>query len=137
NGGKLLSPYIPRKAEEKVMPRVRRQINVDQRTLQEMVPGMIGSVNYGSGRRAFDPVETIAGKTGTCVDQNGWVGLFTSYAPLSDPKLAVAVIARGTDAHGHVAAAIAGRIYRELNGRFGVTTNLQIAKSTGTNPANI
>jgi cell division protein FtsI/penicillin-binding protein 2 len=31
-----------------------------------MVPGMVGSVNYGSGRRAFDPFETIAGKTGTC-----------------------------------------------------------------------
>jgi len=43
---------------------------------------MIGSVSYGSGKRAFDPQATVAGKTGTCIDHGTWVGLFTSYAPL-------------------------------------------------------
>jgi hypothetical protein len=39
----------------------------------------------------------------------------------------VVVIARGADAHNHFPAAVAGRIYRDLNGRFGTPANLQIA----------
>jgi hypothetical protein len=94
-----------------------------------MLPGMIGSVSYGSGRRAFDSQETVLGKTGTCIEQGTWVGLFTSYAPLKNPKLAVVVIARGADGRNHFPAAVAGRIYRDLNGRFGTTANMQIAAS--------
>jgi membrane peptidoglycan carboxypeptidase len=92
-----------------------------------MIPGMIGSVNYGSGRKAYDPLQTVAGKTGTCNGGSSWVGLFTSYAPLANPRLAVVVITRGTDAHHHLPAAVAGQIYRDLHQRFGTPTNLQIA----------
>ncbi len=88
---------------------------------------MVGSVNYGSGRRAYDPTQTVAGKTGTCIGQGGWVGLFTSYAPLANPRLAVVVIAQGSDARGHFPAAVAGEIYRELNHRFGTAINMQVA----------
>ncbi|HEX8160496.1 MAG TPA: penicillin-binding transpeptidase domain-containing protein [Pyrinomonadaceae bacterium] len=122
NGGTLLTPHLPRTPEEdlKFKPEVRRQLNVPQESLRRMMPGMIGSVNYGSGRKAYDPQQTIAGKTGTCIGSGGvWVGLFTSYAPVEDPQLAVAVVGRGTDAHSHVPAAIAGQIYRTLNYRFG------------------
>ncbi|SRR5260370_607748 len=42
-------------------------------------------------------------------------------------RRAVVVIARGADAHGHFPAAVAGQIYRDLNGRFGTPTNLQLA----------
>jgi membrane peptidoglycan carboxypeptidase len=122
NGGTLLTPHLPRTPEEdlKFRAEVRRQLNVPQESLRRMMPGMIGSVNYGSGRKAYDPQETIAGKTGTCIGSGGvWVGLFTSYAPVEDPQLAIAVVGRGTDAHSHVPAAIAGQIYRTLNYRFG------------------
>jgi penicillin-binding protein 2 len=122
NGGTLLTPHLPRTPEEdlKFKPEIRRQLNVPQESLRRMMPGMIGSVNYGSGRKAYDPQETIAGKTGTCIGSGGvWVGLFTSYAPVEDPQLAIAVVGRGTDAHSHVPAAIAGQIYRTLNYRFG------------------
>jgi membrane peptidoglycan carboxypeptidase len=87
-------------------------------------------VNYGSGRKAYDPMQTVAGKTGTCNGGAGsWVGLFTSYAPLANPRLAVVVITRGTDAHRHLPAAVAGQIYRDLHQRFGTPTNLQIAST--------
>jgi membrane peptidoglycan carboxypeptidase len=122
NGGTLLTPHLPRTPEEdaKFKPEVRRQLNIPQESLRRMLPGMIGSVNYGSGHKAYDPAETIAGKTGTCIDRDRvWVGLFTSYAPVEDPQLAIAVVGRGTDAHSHVPAAIAGQIYRTLNYRFG------------------
>ena len=128
NGGKLLVPYVPRNGEEsKVKTKVRRQVEVSPENLRRMVPGMVGAVNYGSGKKAYDPLQTVAGKTGTCIGQGSWLGLFTSYAPLANPRLAVVVIARGSDARNHFPAAVAGRIYRDLGGRFGTPINLQLA----------
>lgn len=132
NGGKLYEPQIPRNAQEaaRFKGKVRRKLNIDSAVWQRMIPGMVGAVNYGSGRRAYNPTQTVAGKTGTCNGGEGsWVGLFTSYAPLVNPKLAVVVITRGTDAHRHVPAAVAGQIYRDLSRRFGTPTNLQLASA--------
>lgn len=131
NGGQLLVPTTPRTLPEqkKFQGKVRRQIDVDQDTWRRMVPGMVGAVNYGSGKKAYDPLQTVAGKTGTCIGQGGWLGLFTSYAPLANPRLAVVVITRGPDARSHFPAAVAGKIYRELNGRFGTPINVQFASA--------
>jgi hypothetical protein len=84
-----------------------------------MLPGMIGAVNYGTGRKAHDAQQTIAGKTGTCIGAHGvWDGSFTSYAPVEDPQLAIAVIGRGPDARKGFPASVAGQIYRALAYRF-------------------
>ncbi len=131
NGGKLLVPQIPHSVKEqnKMHAKVRRQLGITTDVWQRMIPGMVGAVNYGSGRKAYDPSQTVAGKTGTCIGQGGWVGLFTSYAPLANPRLAVVVIAQGTDARRHFPAAVAGEIYRGLNHRFGTAINLQVAST--------
>ena len=131
NGGRLLVPQIPHSVKEtnKMSVKVRRQLPITTDVWQRMVPGMVGSVNYGSGRKAYDPTQTVAGKTGTCIGDNGWVGLFTSYAPLANPRLAVVVIAEGTDGRRHFPAAVAGEIYRQLNHRFGTSINLQVAST--------
>ena len=131
NGGKILVPQIPKtsKEESRFTPKVRRHLTFGPEVWQRMVPGMVGAVNYGSGRRAYDPTQTVAGKTGTCIGSGGWVGLFTSYAPLANPRLAVVVIAQGSDGRRHFPAAVAGEIYRELNHRFGTAINLQVAST--------
>jgi penicillin-binding protein 2 len=131
NGGRLLVPQIPHslKEQNKMGVKVRRQLDITTDVWQRMVPGMVGAVNYGSGRKAYDPTQTVAGKTGTCIGQGGWVGLFTSYAPLANPRLAVVVITQGTDARRHFPAAVAGEIYRQLNHRFGTAINLQVAST--------
>lgn len=131
NGGKLLRPYVFRapQDETKFKPVVRRQVEIQPDAWQRMVPGMVGAVDYGSGRRAYDPSQTVAGKTGTCIGQGSWLGLFTSYAPLVNPRLAVVVITRGADAHSHLPAAVAGQIYRDLSHRFGTPTTLQFASA--------
>jgi membrane peptidoglycan carboxypeptidase len=130
NGGKLLVPHVPRTVEEnsQFKTEVRRKINIEGEAWKRMLPGMIGAVNYGSGRKAYRPEQTVAGKTGTCIGQGAWLGLFTSYAPVVNPRLAVVVITRGTDAHGHLPAAIAGNIYRTLSPRFGTQINFQVAQ---------
>jgi membrane peptidoglycan carboxypeptidase len=130
NGGKLLMPHVPRTVEENshFKAEVRRKISVENEAWKRMLPGMIGAVNYGSGKKAYNPEQTVAGKTGTCIGQGAWLGLFTSYAPVVNPRLAVVVITRGTDAHAHLPAAIAGNIYRALSPRFGTQINFQIAE---------
>jgi len=129
NGGKLLTPHISQGAQDdaRYKPKVRRLVNIQANTLASMVPGMVGAVNYGSGRKAHHSGATVAGKTGTCIEQGTWVGLFASYAPLVNPRLAVVVIGRGPDARGHFPAAVAGRIYRDLNSRFGTPTYMPVA----------
>lgn len=131
NGGKLLQPQIPQSLKDlnKMSPKVRRKLDITNDVWSRMVPGMVGAVNYGSGRKAYDPTQTVAGKTGTCIGDGGWVGLFTSYAPLANPRLAVVVITQGTDARRHFPAAVAGEIYRQLNHRFGTAINLQVAST--------
>lgn len=131
NGGRLLVPQIPKSLKDidKMEVKVRRQVGITSDVWRRMVPGMVGAVNYGSGRKAYDPTQTVAGKTGTCIGEGGWVGLFTSYAPLANPRLAVVVIAQGTDARRHFPAAVAGEIYRQLNHRFGTAINLQVAST--------
>lgn len=131
NGGKLLVPHVPRTVDEnsQFKTEVRRRINVvNNEAWKRMVPGMIGAVNYGSGKKAYRPDQTVAGKTGTCIGQGSWLGLFTSYAPVVNPRLAVVVITRGTDAHRHLPAAVAGNIYRALSQRFGTQINFQVAE---------
>jgi membrane peptidoglycan carboxypeptidase len=131
NGGRLLVPQIPHSTKElnKMSVKVRRQLPFTTDVWQRMVPGMVGAVNYGTARKSYDPTQTVAGKTGTCIGDGGWVGLFTSYAPLANPRLAVVVIAQGTDGRRHFPAAVAGEIYRQLNHRFGTAINLQVAST--------
>ena len=124
NGGTLVTPHLPRTPQEaaKFKTEVRRQLNIPQEALRRMLPGMIGAVNYGTGRKAQDSQQTIAGKTGTCIGAHGiWDGSFTSYAPVEDPQLAIAVIGRGPDARRGFPASVAGQIYRALAYRFGKT----------------
>jgi penicillin-binding protein 2 len=125
NGGHLLVPHMPRTPEEGVHFKriVKRDIDIPAESVQRVVPGMIGSVSYGSGRRAYNPMMTIAGKTGSCREETGnrpWLGLFTSYAPVHDPKLVVTVITHGSNSRGKWSAAIAGQVYSSLAGRFGI-----------------
>lgn len=131
NGGKLLVPQIAHNAKEanKMGVKVRRQLPITTDVWQRMVPGMVGAVNYGTAHKSYDPTQTVAGKTGTCIGSGGWVGSFTSYAPLANPRLAVVVIAQGTDGRRHFPVAVAGEIYRQLNHRFGTAINLQVAST--------
>jgi membrane peptidoglycan carboxypeptidase len=120
NGGKLLVPHLPRTPEENVRFKreVKREVGIPEDNLRRVVPGMIGAVTYGTARRAQAPLMTVAGKTGSCIEQSNqrpWLGLFTSYAPVHDPQLAVAVILRGSHARGKYASAVAGEVYRRLS----------------------
>ncbi|MBK8812229.1 MAG: hypothetical protein IPN69_16085 [Acidobacteria bacterium] len=121
NGGRVIVPQIPRPGFEKAAFRgmYRRQIELPPSTLEHVLPGMIGAATYGTARNGVDSSLGIAGKTGSCIGQGSWLGLFASVAPVRDPKLAVVVITRGQSERGKYAAAVAGRIYNALRVRLG------------------
>ncbi len=120
NGGKLVVPQIPKTKIEKTNFRgfMRGQVDIPQENLQRVLPGMIGAVNYGTAKRASDYSLNIAGKTGSCIGQGTWLGLFASVAPVVNPKLSIIVITRGSGERGKYASGIAGQIYKSLSHRF-------------------
>jgi cell division protein FtsI/penicillin-binding protein 2 len=122
NGGKLMVPRLPRTPQEtfQFKPEVKRKLNIPQDALLRMLPGMVGAVNYGTGKGAYTSMIPAAGKTGTCIGQGSWLGLFGSFAPVGNPRLAVVVVTRGSSERGRIAASIAGKIYKGLENRFGV-----------------
>ena len=119
NGGALPVPRTPRTEPENAQfeAHIGRRFDIPREVLAALQPGMVASVERGTGRGAHDPKQTVAGKTGTIADADSSVGLFTSYAPVNDPRLVIVVAVQGKDERGSVAAGIAGTIYRALSRR--------------------
>jgi penicillin-binding protein 2 len=120
NGGKKVVPQIARPRVERTAfrPHLKEVVSVPMRSVEGVIPGMIGAAEYGTARRGVDASMGVAGKTGSCIERGSWVGLFASVAPVEDPKYSVVVITRGQSERGRYAAAIAGRIYQALGGNI-------------------
>jgi hypothetical protein len=131
NGGKKVVPQTTRNRTDITAfhPLFHRPVAVGQKELDEMLPGMIGTAEYGTAHRGVDATLGIAGKTGSCIYKGTWIGLFTSVAPVENPKYAVAVITRGSGERGKYAAAIAGRVYQSLATEIRPSRNLALAES--------
>ncbi|MFL6468587.1 MAG: penicillin-binding transpeptidase domain-containing protein [Pyrinomonadaceae bacterium] len=116
NGGNKVVPHISKPETEKTAykPHFNGRIDIPQERFQQVLPGMMGAAEFGTAHRGVDAGLGIAGKTGSCIGRGSWVGLFASVAPVENPKYAVVVITRGHGERGKYAAAVAGRIYREL-----------------------
>ena len=116
NGGDLVVPQIPRNKFQKTNFRgyLRRELDLRPTVFERVIPGMMGAVKYGTARRIKNTNLKVAGKTGSCISDNTWVGLFASVAPIQNPKFSVVVITKGKFARGKYSAAIAEKIYRKL-----------------------
>lgn len=116
NGGNRVLPRVPRNSVEpgRFQTFYRAKVNLPQENVRRMIPGMMGTAEYGTARRNMNQSLGVAGKTGSCIDKGSWVGLFASVAPIEKPKYAVAVITRGQSERGRFAAAIAAQIYQSL-----------------------
>jgi membrane peptidoglycan carboxypeptidase len=130
NGGHRVLPRVPRNDLEKTkfQPFYRADLKEPQQNVRRMIPGMIGAAEYGTAHRGVDASLGIAGKTGSCISKGSWVGLFTSVAPIENPKYAVVVITRGEHERGKYAAAVAGQVYRSLGSQI-VRTNRNLAQT--------
>jgi hypothetical protein len=130
-GGKRVVPQVVRSRTElaSFRPQFRKSVPVSPQELEEMLPGMIGTAEYGTAHRGVDATLGIAGKTGSCIYKGTWIGLFTSVAPVENPKYSVVVITRGSGERGKYAAAIAGKVYQALANRIRPSRNLALAEA--------
>ncbi len=130
NGGNRVLPRIPRNNGEmaRFQTFYRAKVNLPQENVRRMIPGMMGTAEYGTARRNMNQSLGVAGKTGSCIDKGSWVGLFASVAPIEKPKYAVAVITRGQSERGRFAAAIAAQIYQSLSTQI-VRTDRNLAQT--------
>ena len=116
NGGTMYYLQYPTSVAEAAgfVPRVKRRLEIGH-LIPILEPGMRGAVEFGTAHRAREDAP-IAGKTGTCSDDNhthlGWFG---SYNETGKRKLVVVVLLTGgRPAIGPLAAGIAGDVYRRL-----------------------
>jgi cell division protein FtsI/penicillin-binding protein 2 len=119
NGGNLYVPRIPLTEEESenFSPILKRRIEMSAEDRLRLMAGMIGAVNYGTGKLAYNPIAQVAGKTGTCTGSRDKLGLFTSFSSVDSPRLVITVITTGSTEAGKRAAEIAGRIYGAVSPR--------------------
>jgi len=137
NGGKKVVPQIatPRVERSAFQPHIRENINLPLRSVEGVLPGMIGAAEFGTAHRGVDASMGVAGKTGSCIGKGSWVGLFASVAPVEDPKYSVVVITRGQSERGKYAAAIAGKVYESLSGGIKRNRDLLYARQLKVKPA--
>lgn len=130
NGGKKVVPHIPQTRQEKANYRGQSvdRLDLPQHSYEGVLTGMIGAAEYGTAHRGVDASMGVAGKTGSCIEKGSWVGLFTSVAPVEDPKYSVVVITRGQGERGKYAAAVAGKVYQALRNRITRNPNSDLAR---------
>ena len=128
NGGTIYYLQYPQSEVEMAnfQPRIKRRLDIEA-LLPDIRDGMLAAVLYGTARLSYMDDQQALGKTGTCSDSASRVGWYASYADQVHPRIVIAVLMRG---HGRVvtgpmAAQIAGRIYRRLDGE-----NYFVEKST-------
>jgi membrane carboxypeptidase/penicillin-binding protein len=119
NGGYLYTPRVPRTAEdaENFVPDLKRKIDMSPEDRTRLLSGMIGAVNYGTAKRAFNALGQVAGKTGTCTDHDK-LRLFTSFSSVDNPRLVITVITTDSKLGGNHASEVAGKIYAAISPRF-------------------
>src|SRR5262249_42347066 len=102
---------------ENFTPELKRKIDMSPEDRMRLLSGMIGAVNYGTAKRAFNSLGQVAGKTGTCTDHDK-LRLFTSFSSVDNPRLVVTVITTDSKLGGSHASEVAGRVYAAIAPRF-------------------
>jgi penicillin-binding protein 2 len=134
NGGFFYQPQLLKQSRNRVTgvvtsfpPDLKRKITIDAAALGEVRRALAGVVAEpgGTGHAAQTPLATVAGKTGTAqviaqkvagrhLEENArdhaW---FIAYAPVENPKIAVAVLVEHGGHGGSAAAPIARRVIEE------------------------
>jgi penicillin-binding protein 2 len=117
NGGKIMRPYILNEVEGKFKaePKILGENLFDPGILKIVQDGMRQTILAGSAQQLKSlPIE-ISGKTGTAQfdarDLSRTHAMFTSYAPSSDPQIALTVLVEAGGEGHSVAVPVAKDVY--------------------------
>jgi penicillin-binding protein 2 len=96
----------------------RHETNVSPQHFDPVITGMIGAVEAGTAKNAHIQGMTVAGKTGTSQNKKGDDhSIFIGFAPVENPKIAIAVFVENAGFGGSAAAPIAGLIMEKYISR--------------------
>jgi penicillin-binding protein 2 len=89
----------------------RNRLSIDENYFDLVVEGMEQVIKMGSGRRAYIPDLAICGKTSTVenphgMDHSGFMG----FAPMDNPKIAIAVYVENAGWGGRAAGSTASLV---------------------------
>ena len=112
NKGWYITPHIIKGIEKVgVLPqelKTRHETGIAQRHFNPVIAGMMDVVNGGTATRAKMADIEMAGKTGTSENRHGEDhAIFIAFAPVNDPKIAIAVFVENAGQGGSHAAPIA------------------------------
>lgn len=94
NRGYYITPHVVRSVEGLDIPDsafIRHDVNVDRENYEIVVKGMRQSVIDGTCRAANNSDYLVCGKTGTAQNRGADHSVFMGFAPMDDPKIAIAV----------------------------------------------
>ncbi|HLT94984.1 MAG TPA: penicillin-binding protein 2 [Membranihabitans sp.] len=97
--------------EENLIPekyKERHRVDIEPEYFEQVRLGMQGVIEYGTGRLAEVPGIEVAGKTGTSENSGEDHSVFIAFAPVDNPKIAVAVFIENGGWGSTVASPIAG-----------------------------
>lgn len=141
NGGKLVRPHLVKQFADGSAPEAAVvDLGFRPETLAIVKAGMAGVVNApGTGGRARLPDVQVAGKTGSAqvvsharltrgaatlaMQPHGW---FVAFAPVDDPKIALAVIVEHGGSGGEAAAPVARKVLARFFGSSATAPELPI-----------
>lgn len=141
NGGKLVTPHVVQRVQDKngnivqeIIPQMKRQViseEVSQQMreyLERVVKGDASDNYYSSARFANVYGYRVGGKSGTSDnlkgDDSGFVSSFLGVAPINNPQVAVLVVIdtplTWTDLTTYIAVPVAGNILQEVLPMLGI-----------------
>lgn len=109
NRGYYITPHLVRNIGEKKNDNiVRHETGIDRAYFDVIAEGLQLVVDEGTGRRSKIPNLTFGGKTGTAQNPHGEDhSIFAGFAPVDNPKIAIAVVVENAGGGSKYAAPIA------------------------------
>jgi len=125
NRGHWYTPHLVRQMREgnesvtRVLQPQRHDIDIRREHFETVVRGMRQTVLNGTARRAAIPDIEICGKTGTVQNRFGDHSVFTAFAPMNNPEIAILVYIENGGYGGTIAAPIASLMTEKyINGEI-------------------
>ncbi len=120
----LVKDYIDSNEDVLLQYREKKFVSIDREHFDPIIEGMERVVHSGTAQMAYVRGLPIAGKTGTSQNSQGEDhSVFFGFAPVDNPKIAIAVYVENAGGGGTVAAPIGGlMIEKFINGNISPNT---------------
>ena len=131
NRGYYITPHLVRRVGERENVNIHRhETGIDRAYFDIIAEGLQLVVDAGTGRRSKIPNLTFGGKTGTAQNPHGEDhSIFAGFAPVENPKIAIAVIVENAGGGSRYAAPIASLMAEMYMHDTIATSRLALEKS--------